>query len=206
MSEPSPKTRVVPLNELTLAKDIVRRQMNRSGNLLLGALEPLNDAEFFAPGASGVSPAWTVGHLACVTDLFSGWISEEGCRLPAEAHKVFNSTDVVGMDGTPVPKAELVDPKKWSSRSILLMYRQAQVRAFANLEDFDAQRWGERPPRRIPDDSLPNLGAIWENLAVHTYWHMGELAGSVARYSGTTSMNTLLHYFYDGVLQERVQG
>ncbi len=206
MSQPKETLNAPPLQELTLCKDIVRRQMNRSGNLLLGALEPLSDTDFFAPGASGVSPAWTVGHLACVTDLFSGWISESGCRLPGEAHKIFNSTDIVGMDGNPVPKADLVDPKVWSARSILLMFRQAQVRAFADLESFDAQRWQERPPRKIPDDSLPNLGAIWENLAVHTYWHMGELAGSVSRYRGTTSMNTLLHYFYDGVLQERIQG
>ncbi|MEM6988999.1 MAG: hypothetical protein AAF721_00835, partial [Myxococcota bacterium] len=67
VSSPAPSGSYDPI-----CKDIIRRQMNRSGNLLLGALEPLSDAEFFAGGASGVSPAWTVGHLACVTDLFSG--------------------------------------------------------------------------------------------------------------------------------------
>lgn len=187
-----------------ICKDLVRRQMNRSGNLLLGALEPLSDEEFFAGGSSGVSAAWTVGHLACVADLFSGWISGDGRRLPDAAHDVFNTTAIADPRGP--DKASLVDPSVWSAVWITLTFRQAQVRAFATLEAFDVARWGERPPRKIPDDSLPTLGAIWENLAVHTYWHMGELAGSLPRFHGTTSMNTLLHYFYDGVLQESIEG
>ncbi len=178
--------------------------MNRSGNLLLGALEPLSDDEFFAASASGVSAAWTVGHLACVTDLFGGWISGQGRHLPDAAHEVFNTTAVTDSNGA--TKASLVNPAVWSASRISLFFRQAQVRAFATLEAFDVARWGERPPRKIPDDSLPTLGAIWENLAVHTYWHMGELAGSLPRFHGTTSMNTLLHYFYDGVLQESIEG
>ncbi|MEM6997241.1 MAG: hypothetical protein AAF721_42445 [Myxococcota bacterium] len=125
-------------------------------------------------------------------------------RLPPDFHRIFNPTDVVDLDLPSQTKAETVDPERWPAAKITLMFRQAQVRAFATLEAFDVGRWGERPPRKIPDDRLPTLGAIWETLAVHTYWHMGELAGAIPRYQGTTSMNTLLHYFYDGVLQEAV--
>ena len=183
-------------------KDLVRRQMNRSGNLLMCALEPLSEDEFFAPGVNGVSAAWTVGHLACVTDLFNSWLAPSDKSLRDETHQVFNSLDISEKGHT--TKAALVDPKAYSKQAIFLMFRQAQVRVFATLAAFDVSRWRERPPFPIPDDTLPTMGSIWENLAVHTYWHMGELSGVLSRFHGTYSLNTLLHYFYDGVMAERV--
>ena len=75
-------------------KRIIRRQMNRSGNILLSGLEPLDDQAFFAPGLHGASPAWTVGHLACVTDLFDSWIRGQMPALSASFHKVYNSLDL----------------------------------------------------------------------------------------------------------------
>jgi hypothetical protein len=39
-------------------------------------------------------------------------------------------------------------------------------------------------------------GAIWERLAVHGYWHCGELAGSMPRFFGTYTLNIAPHHLY----------
>ena len=60
------------LGNAEIARHIIRRQMNQSGNILLSAVEPMEDSTFFEAGVNGISVAWTLGHLACVMDLFSG--------------------------------------------------------------------------------------------------------------------------------------
>lgn len=177
-------------------KRIVRRQMNRSGNIMLSALEPLLDAEFFQAGLNGVSPAWTVGHVACVTDLFSSWLDSDGLLLPRATHDIFNSLDIGEKSG--LSKAELVDPQRFSKASILLMMRQAQVKALRVLDRFDVSRWEEGSPEEVPE-TLPTCGSIWEHLSVHTYWHLGEFSGSIPRFHGTYTVNTVLHYFFPGI-------
>src|SRR6187399_2750465 len=73
-----------------LPKLIVRRQLNRSGNALIAAIEPLKDDEFFKGGPSGISAAWTVGHLACVHDLFGSALDDGKLAFSPEAHSAFN--------------------------------------------------------------------------------------------------------------------
>jgi hypothetical protein len=48
-------------------------------------------------------------------------------------------------------------------------------------------------------DTLMTCGAVWEHLAVHTYWHLGELTASLPRFHGTYTLNTVPHYFYTPV-------
>ena len=166
--------------------------MNRSGNILLSGLEPLDDQAFFAPGLHGASPAWTVGHLACVTDLFDSWIRGQMPALSASFHKVYNSLDLSKKAQT---KAEVVSEQDHSKQEIIMAYRQAQVRALETLDAFDVTRWDERTPHYVPD-SLATYGEVWEALGMHTYWHLGELCGAVERFHGTYTLNSILHYFY----------
>lgn len=175
-----------------LAKQVVKRQLNRSGNILMSASEPMSDEDFFVGGSNGISVAWTIGHLACVMDLFGSWLSDTDRRFPASTHQVFNALDI-GAKGP--EKCELVDPEQFSKGDILLLLRQAQVRLLEILEEFDITRWDEACAPHIPD-TLPTYGAIWEALGVHTYWHLGELCGAHARFHGTYTLNSVLHYFY----------
>lgn len=176
----------------SLCKKIIRRQMNRSGNILLSAIEPMSDEQFFDGGLNGVSAAWTLGHLACVTDLFGSWVRKRMPSLDSEVHKVFNSLDIGAKDGT---KAESVDPRAYSKTDIVQFFRQAQVEALATLDTFDEALWECAPPDYVPD-SLPTYGAIWEAMGVHTYWHLGELCGAHPQFHGTYTLNSVLHYFY----------
>src|SRR3954466_12885434 len=77
-----------------LPKLIVRRQLARSGNTLMASIEPLSDEEFFKAGPSGISSAWTVGHLACVSDLFAAALDDGRLSLPSEAHAMFNDLNI----------------------------------------------------------------------------------------------------------------
>lgn len=175
-----------------LAKQIIKRQLNRSGNILMSAVEPLPDEEFFKGGSNGVSIAWTMGHLACVMDLFGSWLAHDKPQLPATIHKVFNSLDI-GAKGP--EKWETVDPQLHPKAEIMLWFRQAQIHLLQILEDFELRRWNQMPPAHVPD-TLPTYGAVWEALGVHTYWHLGELSGSHERFFGTYTLNSVLHYFY----------
>jgi hypothetical protein len=175
-----------------LPKLIVRRQLNRSGNVLLAAMEPLRDDEFFRGGPSGISCAWTLGHLACVADLFGAALDDGRLALPPETHGVFNALDVGEQKST--SKAEGVDPERYTKRHLFAMMRQTQVRLLKILDVFDVRRWDAPAPDRVAD-TLPTCGSMWEHLAVHTYWHLGELSSSVERFYGTYTMNSMLHYF-----------
>jgi hypothetical protein len=175
-----------------IPKLLVRRQMNQAGNILLSAIEPFSDEEFYAEGLNGISVAWTVGHLACVMDLFTQWIEERDALIPAWMHNIFNSLEIEHPTQT---KAATVDRAALPKVDVLLLFRNTQIRTLKLLNDFDAKLWESRTPRHAPE-SLATYGKIWENLGVHTFWHLGELCGALPRFHGTHSLNTLAHYFY----------
>ncbi|HVH47186.1 MAG TPA: DinB family protein [Labilithrix sp.] len=167
--------------------------LNRSGNSLIAAIEPLSEEEFFGAGVNGISVAWTLGHLACVFDLFTSWIRGSRRMLPKEVHDVFNSLDVRAPGGP--TKADVVRKAAYTKGEIQFMLRGAQIQALKLLETCTEQDWHARPAGPGPED-LHTVGDIWEHLAVHTYWHMGELCGTFPRFHGTYSLNMLPHYFF----------
>jgi hypothetical protein len=175
-----------------LPKLIIRRQLARSGNTLMASIEPLKDEEFFQAGPSGISSAWTVGHLACVSDLFGAALDDGRLSLPSEAHLAFNDLGIG--ERKLATKADGVERQQFPKTRILSMMRQAQVRLLKVLDAFDVSCWNEPGPDRFAD-TLPTYGAVWEHLAVHTYWHLGELSSAVERFHGTLSMNCMMHYF-----------
>jgi hypothetical protein len=172
---------------MTDAADIVARQLTRSGETFLLAMEPLTDEEFFAVNGNGFSAAWVTGHLTCVADLFSSWIDGE-LLFHQRFHQLFNDT---GINVTEAGKA--VDPVYYPKDILLQHYREAYVRALRELRRCDA--WGVPAPAAAPV-TLRTAGDVWEHLAVHTYWHLGELAGSMPRFRGTYTLNILPHHLY----------
>lgn len=175
-----------------LAKEIVRRQMNQSGNILLSAIEPMPTATFYEEGVNGISVAWTLGHLACVMDLFCGWLDGEGMQHEPALHAMFNPLTLCE---SALSKAARVD-QDWATKpKLILAFRTAQVRVLRALAAFDISRWGQPTGPELPD-SLPLWGSVWESLGVHTYWHLGELAGCIPSFHGTYTLNTVQHYFF----------
>jgi hypothetical protein len=177
---------------MTDVKQVIARQMDRSGNTLMLGLEPVSDEEFFAENVTGFSAAWTVGHLSCVADLFSSWF-DGYLRFGREFHRVFNETDVT--ECIPVSRAASVDRERYPKAELLFLFRQAMVKALRALEEFDLEQWDAPAPPAAPV-SLLTGGSVWELLAVHVYWHLGELSGSMPRFAGTYTLNTVPHYFY----------
>jgi hypothetical protein len=193
-ASPSESSGVVPCTsaEAGALKGLIARQMNRGGNTLLCGLEPLSTDEFFANTAGGISAAWTVGHIACVNDLFSSWFSGDRV-IDEETHRIFNNLAILPPTG--VSKAASVDPGRYPKQTLLYLLRQGQTKALRALDAFDPARWDAPPPPCAPD-TLQSCGAVWEHLSVHTYWHLGELTGLLSRFHGTYTLNTLPHYFY----------
>jgi hypothetical protein len=175
-----------------LPKAVVRRQMNQAGNILLTAVEPLGADEFFAEGLNGISAAWTVGHLACVMDLFTSWIEQRDLVITSTMHGVFNSLEI---ELPTKSKAASVDRQAFPKSDIMLLFRNTQVRTLKLLDEFDVALWEGRTPPHAPE-TLPTYGSIWQNLGVHTFWHLGELCGALPRFHNTHTLNTLAHYFY----------
>jgi hypothetical protein len=177
---------------VTDVKQLVERQMVTAGNTLLIAMETVGDDEFFHKQVTGFSAAWTVGHLACVPDLFSGWFGGH-VLLNEQFHHMFNETDVV--EAGALSKAESVDREFFPKKLLLYHYRQAMVKAIQILRSFDIEQWDAPPPLGVPVTLLTG-GAVWERLAVHGDWHNGELAGSMPRFFDTHAMNPLPHHLY----------
>lgn len=179
-------------DQLSPVAAVIARQLDRSGNTLLLALEPLDDEEFFAENANGFSAAWVVGHLACVADLFSSWFEDGRMLLDEDYHAVFNETAIVAsLPG----RATSVDREQFPKALLLLDFRRALVKALRVLAALDPAEWDAPGPPALPA-SLATGGAVWEILAAHVYWHSGELAGSMPRFFGTYTLNILPHHLY----------
>jgi hypothetical protein len=178
---------------VTGAARVIARQLTRSGETLLLALEPLDDAEFFAESKNGFSAAWVTGHLAGFADLFSSWFDGRGLLFSEAFHRVFNDTAIAAAG--PASKAAGVDPGLYPKADLLLGFRRSFIRALHALREFGDGRWDDPPPAAAPVTLLTG-GAVWEILGVHVWWHCGELAGSMPRFFGTYALNVLPHHLY----------
>ena len=184
---------------MTDVRDLIARQLDRSGTILLRALEPLAGEEFYAENANGYSAAWTVGHLAAVCDLLSFWFDTGPLLFDPLFHRVFNDTTVAQVQPGEVPAGATVASKArqavfYPKADLLQRFEQAMIKALRVLAAFDVTQW-DTPAPSVPR-SLGTGGAVWEALAVHVYWHCGELAGSMERFHGTYTLNPMSHYFY----------
>lgn len=178
---------------MTTAAQVIARQVTRSGETLLLALEPLDDDEFFAENKNGFSAAWVTGHLAGFADLFSSWFDGRGLLFSDAFHRVFNDTAIAAAG--PVSKAAGVDPGLYPKADLLLGFRRSFVRTLHALREFGDNRWDDAPPPGVPVTLLTG-GSAWEILGGHVYWHCGELAGSMPRFYGTYALNILPHHLY----------
>jgi hypothetical protein len=178
---------------MTDAKQLIARQITRSGDTFLLAMEPLDEAEFYAENSNGFSAAWVTGHLACVADLFSSWFDGGQAFLGAGFHAVFNETAITGPAG--VSKAASVDRETYGKDLLLLRFRQAMVKALGVMRTFELAAWDDPAPPGVPV-TMRTGGDVWEILAAHIYWHCGELAGSMPRFAGTYTLNIAPHHLY----------
>jgi hypothetical protein len=176
---------------MTDVRQVIKRQMVRSGDTLLSALEPASGEEFFAGNVTGFSAAWTVGHLSCVADLFSSWFDGH-LLFGYEFHQVFNETAATGTD---IASRVALARESYPKADLLPRFCQAMIKAMRALDAFDLAQWDAPAPPGAPV-SLLTGGAVWEHLAVHAYWHLGELAGSMPRFAGTYTLNILPHHLH----------
>lgn len=169
---------------MSTPKDVVKRQLDASGTLILNVSSALSDEEFFHEPKVGASLAWSLGHLAALQDwCVSNVVASEERLIDKSKREVFRGgRRITGEDRKAIP----------SRRELEALFRDTQTRAIAALEKFDLSRWDEATPTGC---RFPTLGAVWEHLASHNFWHLGQMSACVPRLAGTTlTVNIPRHY------------
>ena len=156
-------------NEMSLAKEIVSRQLDVSGTLLLRASSTLSNDEFFYEGPGG-SMAWTLNHLSALQDWAVNRVFLKGKpKLNSETREAFKGGRAVTSD----------DRKKLGSKSeIESFFAEEQYQTIQTLGKFDEASWNTSTPSGC---RFPTLGTLWEHLATHNHWHLGAISASLPR-------------------------
>lgn len=150
----------------------INRMIQSSGARLYQCAGVLSDEEFFYQPSLGSSFAWTVGHVINSQDYFVSRISRQA-RAFEKYEKVFRGGRQLG-DG---------DFKAFPSREVFVTdYRQCHERTIKELVGFDMSRWVEPTvAENVGDAAYSTQGMMWEFLARHTFYHLGQLSATLPR-------------------------
>lgn len=149
-------------------KEIIRRQLDTSGNLLLRASKTLSNDDFFFETPTAASVAWTLNHLSDLQDWSVNRVFNEVVpktdRVTREAFK----------GGRPITDADR--EKLGSKEDIEARFAQEQFETIRALNEFDESRWNGSTPSGC---RFPTYGTLWEHLATHNFWHLGAISVSL---------------------------
>jgi hypothetical protein len=146
--------------------DIIAHQLQVGANLLRMFSSDLSDEEFlFQPTEGGCHLLWILGHLAHTQEWVLTSLVGQPPRMPKEMQELFGGGSTVHGDASKYPAPTEVQD----------LLAGTQERTLAALATFDAARWDDPAPEGVPQEFFPTLGSLWEMLAVHTFWHFGQL-------------------------------
>lgn len=155
---------------MTSVKELIRRQLDTSGNLLLRSSHLLDDEEFFYEPNAGASMAWTLLHLATLQD----WaVNRVFLSLDPKFSREIREAFKGGRD------FEENDAKHLTSKmDIEAKFSREQYETIIALDSFDEENWNVSTPSGC---RFPTFGILWEHLATHNYWHLGAISVSHPR-------------------------
>lgn len=165
--------------------DALRQSINRlittSGARLYQCGTVLSDEEYYREFPMGASFAWTVGHIINSQDYFVS-------RLLG-IEREFEEFEDVFRGGRSLTAQDL---KSYPTRDHFdTQYRLCHERTLLQLQEFDMNKW-DTPiySKNVGDASYNSHGMMWEFLARHTFYHLGQLSATLPRLAGHI---TLLH-------------
>ena len=152
---------------MSILKEALKRQMDTSGNLLLRASKTLSKDEFFLDPSSGPSMAWTLGHITALQDWSLHQVFQNvECQIDHEAREALKG-------GRPIRGQ---DRKFFNDKEKLEKeFSATQLEMITLLNSFDEEKWNQSPPS---GGRFSSYGSLWEHLAVHNFWHLGQLAST----------------------------
>jgi uncharacterized damage-inducible protein DinB len=160
-------------------KQTVNRMIQTSNARLFQCLSVLSDEEFFEEPAQGASVAWTVGHLINSSDYFVSRIYERP-RLFEQYEKVFRGGRVLTFE----------DINSYPGRrDFETDFRNCHETTITSLNEFNISLWDENvQPLNVGDSTYFSRGMMWEFIARHTFYHLGQLSVTVPRLGNTATL------------------
>lgn len=154
-------------------KELLAIQLDSGQALLTAAAEALTEDEFHAhlPGP-GPSANWIFGHLAVNEDWFLSLLSDQKVQLPKDLADRYQGdlsfAQEVASTSRPSQAAGL------GKQEIVDLFVRQRQRTRATLQASDPSGWHGPLPEGIPA-IYKSLGGVWGIVAVHQYWHLGQL-------------------------------
>jgi hypothetical protein len=160
---------------MSLLKEALKRQLDNSGILLLKAASVLSDEEFFSQPTNGASMAWTLGHLTALQDwaLHRVFLKDEPLFTREKREALKGGRHIMDSD-----KVHFSDRHETEAN-----FSKTQTDLIHALHDFNENDWNQSTPSGC---RFPTYGTLWEHLAVHNFWHLGELSATTPRISHLT--------------------
>ena len=150
---------------MSLVKEIIRRQLDMSGMLLLRASKTLSEDEFLHEPPHGGSMAWTLNHLAALQDWAVNRVfSRSRPKLSRETREAFKG-------GRPVTDSDRA--KLRPKGEIENFFAEEQYETISALDNFSETHWNQSTPSGC---RFPTYGTLWEHLATHNHWHLGAIS------------------------------
>ena len=164
---------------MSTIKDSMNRMIQASGARLFQCMSTLSDEEFFKEPALGASPAWVMGHVVNSQDYFVS-------RMFGRQRR-FEQFEQVFRGGRSLSKADL---RTYPSRNEFeVAYRKCHEQTILALQEFDMTTWDEHIPAiNVGDSTYFSRGMMWEFIARHTFYHLGQLSSSVDRLSSSATL------------------
>jgi hypothetical protein len=152
---------------MSRVKEIIRRQLDHSGIMLLSAAKALSDDEFFWEPPVGGSMASTMRHLSGRQD----WAGNRGFNQTEP--KLRRGEREAFKGGRAITDS---DREMLRDRSVIEgEFANEQYQTIQALDAFDEEGWNVSTPSGC---RFPTYGILWEHLATHNHWHLGAISVS----------------------------
>ena len=162
-----------PEGESMDVKSLLKIQLDSGEQLLTKAADTLAESEFHdqLPGP-GPSANWIFGHLTVNEDWFISLLTGQPVRSPKDLIDRYQDDASFSKESTAFHRGTA--DSSLSRGAIVGLFREQRQRTLAALAATDQSRWNEPLPAGIPS-IYRNLGGVWAIVAVHPYWHLGQL-------------------------------
>lgn len=154
-------------------KEFLTIQLDSGESWLLKATDGLSEDDFreHLPGP-GPSANWIFGHLAVNEDWFLSVLTPQKMQSSAELVEAYQGD--LSFTREVAHQAASARPSSLLKQQIIDLFVATRRRTLSALRDADISEWQGPLPQGIPS-VYKNIGGVWGIIAVHQYWHLGQL-------------------------------
>lgn len=144
------------------AKDVLLKQLTDAQLVFENFTKDFSEEDArFQPAAGGNHLNWILMHLAVSADGILNAVTGEPKQLSEEVHKKYQG------GSTCEPDDGMTRADAWKT------FTDQHARTIASVKTLDESRYAE--PNPTGSEMFPTIGALVGLLAVHPFWHFGQL-------------------------------